>query len=207
MKYKFYSFNHAESILKEDDAYTEVFRNIINIIENISDFEIMQKFEEIGKNSKSISNTITSLLEEKLLQNNWIKELPIFNNFSYESKKSKRWTLDFYKDKIQLEIAFNHEEGTAWNIMKIPLANQPNIYKHKQRVEMGIIISVTNQMKRSGGYDGSVGSYEKYIEYLSVFKPFVPTPILLIGLQSPDDFKIKHRNINRKKIGQVKEIL
>ena len=90
--------------------------------------------------------------------------------------------------------------------MKIPLSSQPNTYAHKQKVDLGIIITATNQMKKSGGYDGSVGSFEKYIEYLSVFKPFISTPILLIGLNSPEDFQIKHRNINRKKIGQIKEI-
>ncbi len=206
MKYKFYSFNQAETILRESNTYSETLRNILDIIDNISDISLIKKFEDIGKNSKSISNTITCLLEERLIEKNWVKESAIFTNFPFEINKSKRWTLDFYKNNIQLEIAFNHEEGTAWNIMKIPLSNKPNCYEHKQQVDLGIIITATNQMKRSGGYDSSVGSFEKYIEYLSAFNPFISTPILLIGLQSPDDFKIKHRNINRKKIGQVKEI-
>ena len=53
--------------------------------------------------------------------------------------------------------------------MKIPLAIRPNIYRHNQRVDIGIIITATNQMKKTGGFDNSVGSFEKYIEYLKNF--------------------------------------
>lgn len=206
MKYKSYSYNNANEIFMHNGDFKDTYENVLKIIDNITDDNLADKFEEVGKNSKSLSNTIYRLIEQKLIEQDWQKELHIFQDFAMDQSRSKRWTLDFYKNHIQLEIAFNHEEGTAWNIMKFQLAHQPNSYKQEQEVKIGILILATNQLKKSGGYDNSVGSYEKYIEYLAVFKPFVSLPLLLIGLQSPDEFKVKHRNINRKKIGQIKEI-
>lgn len=206
MKYKVYSYNQADSILEGDLTLNSVYYDLVKIIESISDDDIIDRFKKIGKNSKSISNTISNLLDEKLMKDNWIKEIPFFDDTLRTSGRSKRWTLDYYKEKVQLEIAFNHEEGTAWNLMKIPLAIKPNIYTHNQRVDIGIIVTATNQMKKAGGFDNSVGSFEKYIEYLKIFTPFISNPILLIGLQSPDDFKVRHRNIDKKKIGQIREV-
>lgn len=206
MKFKIYSFNNAYEILSHINEFNYAFEHLQKIIDSVTDDDIVNKFEEIGKNSKSLSNTIYSLMEEKLIKQEWEKELHIFHDFDENQSRGKRWTIDFYKKNIQLEIAFNHEESAAWNIMKFQISSQPNIYKHRQEVKIGVLILATNQFKKIGGFDNSIGSFEKYIEYLSVMKPFVSLPILLIGLQGPDEFKIKHRTINQKKIGQIKEL-
>lgn len=209
MKYKIYSHNYAELLLSKKSEFAGIYDELLDIIDKISDEEIVRKFEEIGKNSKSISITLSTILEEKLLQYNWHKEEEIFeNNDAFDvSGKGKRWTLDYYKNEIALEIAFNHEETSAWNIIKIPLASNPNKYKQKNAVKIGIIICATNQMKSAGGFDSSVGSFEKYQQYIDAMEPMVSTPLLLIGLHSPEEFKILHRKDQNRKVGKVRGTL
>ena len=78
MKYKIYSYNQADSILEGDLSLNSVYYDLVKLIESISDDDIIDKFKKIGKNSKSISNTISTLLDEKLINDNWIKEIPFF---------------------------------------------------------------------------------------------------------------------------------
>lgn len=58
------------------------------------------------------------------------------------------------------------------------------------------MISATDELKLSGGFDSAVGSYEKYVEYLKPLRNMLTTPILVIGLKSPDTFKIKHTRLS-----------
>ena len=206
MKFKSFSHYNAENFLLNNNQYKKTYLDLLNIIDSIKDEDIINKFEEIGANSKSISKTLSLLLDEGFKRNNWEKEEEIFynSNMFLASSKGKRWTLDYFKNEVAVEVAFNHEETSAWNIFKIVLSSNKNKYKLKNSIKVGVILCVTNQMKVSGGFDNSVGTFEKYQQYLDFFEAMIETPILLIGLHSPDDFKISHRKIKNKLIGKVR---
>ena len=61
-------------------------------------------------------------------------------------------------------------------------------------------------MKRAGGFDGAVGSYEKYVEYLKPLNNLLTTPLMIIGLEAPETFEIIQKDENGKKVGYVKYI-
>src|SRR5690606_33661819 len=159
MNYKIESFKYAEDICRGNESLNKVLKELKEILLGISEKDIMKKFNEIGKNSKSISKTINALLNESLISNGWEREVQIFSENRHGFATRKRWSMDYYKNSVQLEVAFNHEENTAWNVMKIPLSVVSNIYKHNKEVSIGIIITITNQMRQHGGFDGSVGTF------------------------------------------------
>ena len=61
-------------------------------------------------------------------------------------------------------------------------------------------------MKISGGFDNAVGSYEDFITYLNPFQNILSVPILLIGLEPFETFKIKHTKVGRNYIGTIEMI-
>ena len=145
---------------------------------------------------------MSSLIDEKFNYSKWLKSKLIFNDVNQEYK-SERWSLDYIKNKVSVEVAFNHEEGTSWNIIKGILANKSNKIRKNVNIEYTIIITATNDLMRTGGFDNAIGTYEKYIKYLVAFDEIVRYPIILIGLNGLDEFYIKHNNVVNKKIGTI----
>ena len=50
--------------------------------------------------------------------------------------------------------------------------------------------AVTPCFKKTGNFDGAVGSFEKFIEYFKPYQNLLPTSIVLIGLNAPSTFFI-----------------
>ena len=94
------------------------------------------------------------------------------------------------KEKISVEVAFNHGEAIAWNLIKPVLASELNHVAKDIQTSAGIIICATNGMKKAGNFDSAVGSYEKFLRYLLPLQNMLPTPILIIGLDAPDSFHV-----------------
>ena len=74
--------------------------------------------------------------------------------------------LDFAKNSISVEVAFNHAEAIAHNIIKPVLASELN---HVQKIQTKLGIIVTATKYETKGFDGAVGTFEQFIEY---FKPY-----------------------------------
>ena len=62
------------------------------------------------------------------------------------------------------------------------------------QTEIGVIICATDELKRRGGFDSAVGSYEKFIRYLKPLQDVLVTPILILGLEAPVSFKLDAKN-------------
>jgi len=115
--------------------------------------------------------------------------------------------LDFAKDNaISIEVAFNHGEAIAWNLLKPVLASELNHVKKALQTKVGVIIVATDDMKEAGGFDSAVGSYEKVIRYLKPFNNFLTVPMVIIGLKKPKTFKIIQFKKDNKKIGRIERI-
>ena len=97
-------------------------------------------------------------------------------------------------------MAFNHNEATAHNIMKPVLASELNHVEKEVQTKMGIIITATKELRKACGFDNSVGTFEKFIEYFTPYNALIPTPIVLIGIENMDTFKIKHNYQGKKRI-------
>lgn len=210
MNYKLHSHRYGLEIIEKEVDFKQDWHDIIEIIEGISDEEIIEHYEIHGANRMSISTTINNLLKEKFVAKGWTAESAIFseNAMEVESEyRDKRWRLDFANDNISIEVAFNHGEAIAWNLLKPVLASELNHVEKAFQTKIGIVITATDEMKKAGAFDGAVGSYEKYLRYLKPLNNQLTVPMVIIGLDKPDNFIIKKiKNKKDKNIGSVERI-
>lgn len=208
MKYTYKSFRHASVILNEPE-FIEEFSEIISTIESITDEDLIEKHLSYGQVSvegvpKSLSKAINDILKEKLVKKGWTAESRIFQNPNYTGDT---WRLDFAKEDISIEVGFNHASVIAWNLTKPVLASELNHVQKAIQTKIGVLIVATENLKREGGFDGAIGTYEKYLEYLPPLNNVLTIPLLIIGLEAPESFYIEHfQYAPRKKIGKIVRI-
>jgi hypothetical protein len=161
-----YSFRHAITLFENSPAHIPLWNEIKMTISEISDDDIIKSFNSSSRDGKkSISDDINNLIDFRLCGLGWNCQSPIFSDPTYaEAQDRRRWTLDFAKDEISIEVAFNHGEATAWNLIKPVLASELNHVEKAVQTSAGVIITATNAMKKAGNFDGAVGTYEKYVK-------------------------------------------
>jgi hypothetical protein len=180
--------------------------DLTNVIRSVTDNDIIEMHESYkGQDGiggpKSLSVAINELLRNRFIDAEWHHESAIFHDSRYQDR---RWRLDFAKRDISIEVAFNHGEATAWNLIKPVLASELNHVRKEIQTQIGVIITATQAMKEFGGFDSAVGTYEKFLEYLPPLQNLLPVPILIIGLLPPQTFRINHRVTERgKKYGVI----
>lgn len=203
MEYVIKSFNHGETVLNDASHKTDA-DSLFNAIKSISDADIRSAQTTMKRKAKSLSETINKLLKERLVAAGWTPEAPIFQDPDYRDKK---WRLDFAKGSISVEVAFNHGEAIAWNLLKPVLASQQNHVKKEIQTDCAIMICATAELKAKGGFDSAVGEFEKVERYLVPLSHVLTVPIMIIGLKPPKTFYLKHSKENGKKIGLIEDII
>jgi hypothetical protein len=200
-----HSFRHAEVILHEP-RFIDQYNELMNVIRQVTDEDIITRHNSYGESNilntpKSISRAINDLLKERLRAADWSHESPIFQAADYTGET---WRLDFAKKDISVEVAFNHSTVIAWNLIKPVLASELNHVQKAIQTKIGVVITATQNMKLLGGFDGAIGTYEKFLDYLPPLQNLLTVPLLIIGLKAPASFRIVHTIPElRKTIGQI----
>lgn len=202
MKYITYSHRYAKEIFEVNQEFTTLWNEIQEALNHITDEDIIKEFESEKREAKSISEAINKLIKRELLNRGWQAESPIFADKDYVDNKGT-WRLDFAKDDIAVEVAFNHGGNVSWNLIKPVLSSELNHVSKAIQTKAGILITATDEMKKAGGFDGAVGTYEKYVEYLKPLNNILTTPLLIIGLKKPETFHINVQTMDKKKMGTV----
>jgi hypothetical protein len=221
MKYKIFSHRHARQILENTAEYRLLYQEVQESIENITDSRLVTHFrdnyETPGKAKKSISESINNLLSVELVEAGWIPEARIFRDADFGDGK---WRLDFAKKTsipesdsrpygeltetgISIEVAFNHSGSIAWNLLKPVLASELNHVEKDIQTSVGIVITATRDLQVSGGLDGAVGVFEDYVSHLVPLRDVLTVPILVIGLEAPETFRISHSKKGSTNFGHV----
>jgi len=198
VEYKLYYHRFSNLIVENEQDFRSDFLEITTALDGISDDDLINDFnhrKEIRSSTKSLSESINKLLKVRLSEYNWAGESPIFREEPYTQSNNSAWRLDFAKNKISIEVAFNHGEAIAHNIIKPVLASELNHVQKNIQTELGVIITSTELLKNKGGFDGAVGTFEKFISYLKPYSNIVTTPIVLIGLLPPKSFEIINREV------------
>lgn len=61
-------------------------------------------------------------------------------------------------------------------------------------------IQATDELRDSGGFDRAIGTFSQYIRYLLPLGGKLTTPLIIIGLEAPESFRIvqkKNPDLNR----------
>jgi hypothetical protein len=205
MEFIYESFRHSGVILNEPE-FIEEFTEIIDVITAITEEQLIAKHENYELNDeentpKSLSKAINDLLKEGLVNKGWTPESGIFQDSNYQGDT---WRLDFAKQDISIEVGFNHSSVIAWNLTKPVLASELNHVQKAIQTKIGVIITATEELKQKGGFDGAIGTYEKYLDYLPPLNNLLTVPLFIIGLKAPITFIVKDFQLApRKKIGKI----
>lgn len=194
MKYITHAYRHADTILASE--HKSQFDEIKDVLSNVTDKELMDRHLKGKKNGieTSLAPTINAILKEKFVQKGWKKESAIFQGAEYgEDVRDKVWRLDFAKDAVSVEVAFNHGEAIAWNLLKPTLASSVNNVDKAVNTEIGVVICATKALKTAGSMDNAVGEYEKILRYLIPLSTLLSVPMLVVGLEPPESFKLESK--------------
>ena len=203
MEYQVHGFRHGDYLIRNVDEYLPYWSEITDAIESISDEDIINHFVVHGQGrKKSISSTINTLLKDEFVARKWVAESQIFSEREYSDNQSI-FRLDFAKDLVSVEVAFNHGNDAPWNLLKPTLASELNHVEKAIQTEIGVIITATEEMRVAGGFDNAVGTYEKYIRFLRPMGMLLTAPLVIVGLEPPKSFFIEHRADGRRKLGYV----
>ncbi len=199
MKYVIKPHRQGDIILKEE-TYSALYQEVLDAISSITDMDMIRKQTEKYSNKMSLSYAINDLLRERLEEKGWQKESPIFQQEGYTGNK---WRLDFAKDSISIEVGFNHGEAIAWNLLKPVLASEMNHVKKAIETKVGIVICATASLKKAGAFDSAVGEYEKICRYLAPLSNILSVPMVVIGLEAPETFKVQKKKVNGRNLGEI----
>ena len=215
MKYTIYNHRFALDIVESNPDLKILWDEICDAIDSISDEELKDEFKK-SSNKMSLSDAINRLLDIELVKRDWTPQSAIFQGSEYSDKK---WRLDFSKraanpmagiSGMAIEVAFNHGEAIAWNLMKPVLAAEQNQLELQTDIGsgIGVYICATDALKTAGAFDGAVGEYEKVLRYLLPLFHKLSVPLIIVGLNPPDTFKIEKKKnaITNRNVGVIVEI-
>lgn len=207
MELQYFYHRNANLLIKYDKDFSTDFVELTNTLKNISENELIETFkkEKLTKPSvKGLSTTINKIIKDKLIEKQWNTEVGIFKTKPYSDKNKTRWRLDFVKNNISVEVAFNHQEATAHNILKPVLASELNHVQKEIQTRLGVIIVSTKEMKNKGNFDSAIGTFESFKDYFKPYNNIITTPIVLVGINPPNSFyinkKTKEVTINNSSI-------
>lgn len=224
MKYRVFSHRHAKQVLENTPEYRLLYQDVQESIENVTDSGLITHFkdnyETPGKAKKSISESINNLISVELVAAGWRPEARIFRDADFGDGK---WRLDFAKNTsipesdsrpygeltetgLSIEVAFNHSGSIAWNLLKPVLASELNHVEKDIQTSVGIVITATRDLQISGGFDGAIGVFEDYVSHLIPLRDVLTVPILVIGLEAPETFRISHSKKGTTTFGHVEMI-
>lgn len=213
----FVTFNHrfALDIVESNHELKLLWEEISDAIHAITDDRLKSEFKK-SSTKMSLSDSINKLIDQELVSRDWTPQSAIFQGSEYSEKK---WRLDFSKrisnpeagiSGVAVEVAFNHGEAIAWNLMKPVLAAELNQVELETEIGsgIGVYICATDELKSAGGFDGAVGEYEKVLRYLVPLFQKLTAPLIIVGLQAPKSFKIEKRKnaITNRNVGVLVDI-
>ena len=221
MRYRLFSHRHAIQILENTEEYMGLWTEIQESIDNVTEPRLVQHFRDNyeipGKAKKSISESINQILKIELVEAGWLPEAPIFRDAGFGEGK---WRLDFAKSTpapstdsrpydsgntsgISIEVGFNHSGSIAWNLIKPVIASELNHVQKAIQTSVGVVITATADLRDAGGFDGAIGTYEDYVSHLIPLRDIVSAPVLVVGLEAPETFSIRHEKRGRTTYGFI----
>jgi hypothetical protein len=205
------SHRQGYEIIQSVPELKELWDEIELSLHLITDEDVKRRFGEIERDATSFSQAINELIDESLRRKGWKPQSRIFKDLQYDKKT---WTLDFSKQVLKndgsksgmaVEVAFNHRQVIAWNLLKPVLAAEMNHLPKETDIGegVGVIICATEDLRESGGFDSAVGTYENFLANLKPLSQVITTPMVILGLEPLRKFKIEVKKTGGKKLGEV----
>src|SRR4051812_13347525 len=181
MQHKIESFRLAGEIL----AHRKEWKEFEKVLNDLSAKHVLSIYDEICRQGKRPPAggqiPINEYFRRKLLPLDWKAEPRLFNDPTGELRG---WKMDFLKNKVGVEITFNHAEAIPWIFSRLNIAGESERVQKTSKIEVGIAVFASESMKRWSKMDNAVGTFELASAWLREMKPILPIPLLLIGLDA-----------------------
>ena len=181
MEFVTFNFRHAREILENRDSWGEL-KQATRTIGRDNILQTHQAFAAEGKRLPAGGQTsINRLYRERLAPNGWVGEPRLFPT---DQEALRKWKMDFIKDRIGVEVSFNHAEAVPWTFTRLNIAGESDKVIPDHRIDVGVAFFATETLKRWARMDSAVGTFELAKAWLEMMKPIMPIPVLLVGLSA-----------------------
>lgn len=177
------NFRHAKELLKGTPSWKALDATIRSITREMVIAEQRKIIRATGSRVPRGGQTVMNrLFDDRLLQSDgWIRQPRLFTE-----PELSAWKMDFRRDRVGVEVSFNHAEAVAWQFTRLNLAAESQRVLPQAQIDVGIVIVAHSSLKDWARMDGAIGTFDRFSAWLKEMKPILPTPILLIGLHADD---------------------
>lgn len=172
-------FRHAERLLQGQPAWGSLDRAIRSITPEAIIAEQLDRRDSGRRLPKGGQTALNGILDRALAADGWERQARLFNEPDLE-----KWTLDFRRDRIGVEVSFNHAEAIPWQFTRLNIAGESDRVRKESRIDVGVVIVADKSLKAWSRMDAAVGTFDTFRAWLREMKPILPIPLLLIGLQA-----------------------
>lgn len=140
-----------------------------------------RKMIRSGRRAPRGGQTVMNKLFDDQLSSSdgWIRQPRLFTEHDLSA-----WKMDFRRDRVGIEVSFNHAEAVAWQFTRLNLAAESQRVLPEAQIDVGIVIVAHSSLKEWARMDSAIGTFDRFSAWLREMKPILPTPILLIGLHA-----------------------
>lgn len=174
-------FRHAQRLLAGEPAWISLDAAIASITPELVIAE-QHRLRTVGRAPKGGQTALNRLFERMLPGSDGWKSQPRL----FKERALSEWKLDFRRDRIGVEVSFNHGEAIPWQFTRLNIAGESERVRPDARIDVGVVITADKSLKRWSKMDAAVGTFDQFRAWLREMKPILPIPILLIGLQAAE---------------------
>lgn len=181
LKYKFYDWGHATTILKYDFP-----SQFDDIVDTLRDFSVLRSQIEVGGGGKS---SVSSFIDKRLYQRGWEeKQFKITVNIDETAHDTPTHKVDCVKHRVALDVEWNNKTEFFDRDL-----NNFRLLHNLRAISIGIIITRSSSLQT---VFNSLGIGNKYGASTTHFDKLLPKiegsgaggcPILVIGIE-PDAY-------------------
>jgi len=176
-----FNFRHAREILENRDSWGE----LAQATHSIGRTDILRTHQAFAAEGKRLpaggQTSINRLYRERLAPIGWVGEPRLFPT---DQEALRKWKMDFIKDRIGVEVSFNHAEAVPWTFTRLNIAGESDKVIPDHRIDVGVAFFATETLKRWARMDSAVGTFELAKAWLEMMKPIMPIPVLVVGLSA-----------------------
>ena len=181
MRLELFNFRHAAEILELRAGWREL-HDAARAIERQDIIDTQLRFEAEGKRVPAGGQSaLNRLFRERLDSGRWKPEPRLFTSGENDLR---RWKMDFLNARIGVEVSFNHAEAIPWTFTRLNLAGESDRVLPENKIDVGVAFFARESLKRWSRMDSAVGTYEVACAWLSMMRPIMPIPVLVVGLDA-----------------------
>jgi len=178
MEFRIEDFRHARALLRDMPAWLDI-TTAIGAIDRDLVIDRQERLARDGRAPRGGQKAFNALFEELLPRPRWVHQPRLFDD-----PELRKWKMDFLRDRVGVEVSFNHAEAIPWQFTRLNIAGESERVIDASRIDVGLVITADESLKSWSRMDSAVGTFDAFRAWLREMKPILPIPILLVGLQT-----------------------